>query len=162
MQEIRKINLNHVESIGENCFKFSALKEANLAKVTIIKEFAFANCHRLRYVEFSDKLKIIGDFAFYGDSALVDCHIPAGDIGTSAFMGCKNLELLSLGKVVSIGNASFFGCTSLKSVVIPSTVREIGNRAFSGCKNLVKVIMNSRNTKIAKDAFDESVLITYK
>ncbi len=161
-KRLKKINLNNIESIGENCFKFSALEDVNLAKATTIKEFAFSNCSYLKRIRFSDNLKKIGDFAFGGDSALVTCHIPSGDIGASAFMGCSNLEQITLGKVASIGNAAFLDCNSLSSLVIPSSVKTIGNEAFAECTNLKKVIVSNRNTKIAKDAFSPDVIIIYK
>lgn len=161
-KKLKKINLNNVESIGENCFKFSALEDVNLAKATSIKEFAFSNCSYLKSIKFSENLKAIGEFAFSGDSALVTCHIPSGNIGASAFMGCSNLEQISLGKVVSIGNAAFLDCNSLSSLVIPSSVKSIGNEAFVGCTNLKEVIVNNRDTKIAEDAFAKNVIITYK
>lgn len=160
-KKLSKINLNEVEVIGENCFKFSALEDVNLSSTQDIKEFAFSNCLKLRKIKFSDRLKTIGAFAFSGDSALVNCHIPSGDIGASAFMGCTNMEQLSLGKVTSIGAAAFLDCTSLAAVIIPSTMKEIGNEAFSGCINLKEVIVNSHNTKIAEDAFAKDVIITY-
>lgn len=161
-KNLSKINLNDVESIGENCFKFSALEDVNLAKATTIKEFAFSNCSNLKNIIFSEDLKTIGEFAFSENSALVKCHIPSGNIGASAFMGCSHLEHITLGKVVSIGNTAFLDCNSLSSLVIPSSVKSIGNEAFVGCTNLKKVIVNSRDTKIAEDAFAENVIITYK
>ncbi len=77
-------------------------------------------------------------------------------------MGCSHLEHITLGKVVSIGNAAFLDCNSLSSLVIPSSVKSIGNEAFVGCTNLKEVIVNSRDTKIAEDAFAKNVIITYK
>ena len=127
-----------------------------------IKEFAFSNCLKLKKIKFSDRLKTIGDFAFSGDSALVKCHIPSGEIGAGAFMGCSKLAQISFGKVVSISRAAFFDCVSINSVVIPSTMKEIGNEAFLGCINLKEVTVNSHNTKIAEDAFAPDVIITYK
>lgn len=161
-KKLSKINLNDVEVIGENCFKFSALEDVNLTSAQNIKEFAFSNCLKLRKIKFSNKLKTIGEFAFSGDSALVNCHIPSGEIGVSAFMGCSKMEQISFGKVVSIGNAAFLDCTSLTSVIIPSTMKEIGDEAFSGCVNLKEVIVNNHDTKIADNAFPKDVIITYK
>lgn len=161
-KKLSQINLEHVKVVGENCFKFSALEDVNLSSTQDIKEFAFSNCLKLRKIKFSGRLKTIGDFAFSGDSALVNCHIPTGEIGASAFMGCTNLEQLSFGMVTSIGAAAFLDCTSLVSVIIPSTMKEIGNEAFSGCINLKEVIVNSHDTKIAEDAFAKDVIITYK
>lgn len=161
-KKLSKINLNDVEVVGENCFKFSALEDVNLTSGQNIKEFAFSNCIKLRKIKFSNNLKTIGDFAFSGDSALVKCHIPSGEIGASAFMGCTKMEQISFGEVVSIGNAAFLDCTSLTSVIIPSTMKEIGNEAFFGCVNLKEVIVNGHDTKIADNAFPKNVVITYK
>lgn len=161
-KKLSKINLNNVAVIGENCFKFSAIEDVNLTSAQVIKEFAFSNCLKLSKIKFSNNLKAIGEFAFSGDLALVNCHIPSGVIGASAFMGCSKMEQISFGKVVSIGNAAFLDCTSLTSVIIPSTMKEIGNEAFSGCVNLKEVIVNNHDTKIADNAFPKDVVITYK
>ncbi len=161
-KKLSEINLENVEAIGENCFKFSALEEICLTSAREIREFAFSNCLKLEEIKFSDRLKTIGDFAFSGDSTLVKCHIPSGDIGAGAFMGCSKLAQISFGKVVSIGNAAFLDCNSLSSLVIPSSVKTIGNEAFVGCTNLKEVIVNSCDTKIAEDAFAKNVIITYK
>ena len=161
-KKLSKINLNDVEVIGENCFKFSALEDVNLTSAQDIKEFAFSNCLKLKKIKLSSNLKTIGEFAFSGDSALVNCHIPSGEIGASAFMGCSKMEQITFGKVISIGNAAFLDCTSLTSVIIPSTMKEIGEEAFSGCVNLKEVIVNSHDTKIANNAFSKNVVITYK
>ena len=161
-KKLSKINLNNIEVVGENCFKFSNLEDISLIGAHEIKEFAFSNCLKLKKIKFSDRLNTIGDFAFSGDSALVKCHIPSGEIGAGAFMGCSKLEQISFGKVVSISRAAFLDCVSVNSVVIPSTVKEIGNEAFLGCINLKEVIVNSHNTKIAEDAFAPNVIITYK
>ena len=45
--------------------------------------------------------------------------------------------------VRKINEAAFIACTNLKSVKIPSTVREIGPRAFSDCWNLTNVTFAS-------------------
>lgn len=156
------INLNNVWKIGENSFKNTALETINLSKAVVIKEFAFANCTALRDIILSNKLKSIGDFAFSGDTALVSCHIPSGDIGASAFMGCYNLKHVSFGKANSIGNASFLDCKSLIHVVIPPTIKSIGTNAFSGCTNLKEAVIISKDTKIAENAFEKDVTITYK
>ena len=161
-KKLKKINLNNVESIGENCFKFTALERVELKRTRTIKDFAFSNCPKLIDVEFADCLESIGEFGFSGDTAIVACHVPSGVIGASAFMGCSSLKQISFGKVSSIGNAAFLDCISLTSVVIPSTMKEIGSEAFIGCVNLKEVIVNSPNTKIAEDAFAKNVIITLK
>lgn len=137
--KLEKINLDKVEIVGENCFKFSSLENALIKNAIIIKDFAFSNCLKLTTIEFSDKLKSIGEFAFYGDTAIVACNIPSGKIEKCAFMECTNLEYLSLNNISSIGKAAFLGCKKLKEVSI-----------------------NNHDVIIADDAFEKDVVITYK
>ena len=54
--------------------------------------------------------------------------------------------------VTSIGNAAFYDCTSLTSVVIPSTCCFINPLSFMGCSSLVEVINKA----------SESTAITYE
>ena len=52
-----------------------------------------------------------------------------------------------------IGECAFFGCSSLTSINIPSSVTEIGNRVFSDCKSLTSVNIPSGVTEIAWRTF---------
>ncbi|MBR0502648.1 MAG: leucine-rich repeat domain-containing protein [Paludibacteraceae bacterium] len=56
-------------------------------------------------------------------------------------------------KVTSIGDEAFGWCTSLTSVIIPSSVKTIGERAFEGCDSLTNVIIPNGVTKIKEAAF---------
>ena len=53
-----------------------------------------------------------------------------------------------------IGNYTFYNCTSLTSVKIPSSVTEIGEYAFYGCNSLISVKIPSSVTKIGNSAFE--------
>ena len=52
---------------------------------------------------------------------------------------------------VDLDGASF-GCTSLRYVSIPRSMKEIGDNAFANCDNLTSVAVPS-HTKIDKNAF---------
>lgn len=52
-----------------------------------------------------------------------------------------------------IGECAFFGCSSLTSINIPSSVTEIGNRVFEDCKSLTSVNIPSGVTEIAWRTF---------
>lgn len=56
-------------------------------------------------------------------------------------------------KVVSIGGNAFFGCSSLTSINIPSSVTSIGGAAFYGCSALTSINIPSSVTSIGGSAF---------
>ncbi|MBO7183987.1 MAG: leucine-rich repeat protein [Bacteroidales bacterium] len=56
-------------------------------------------------------------------------------------------------KVVAIDRSAFSECTSLKSVIIPGSVKTIGKWAFSQCSNLVSVTIQNGVTSIDELAF---------
>ena len=107
----------------------------------------------------------IGSKAFLGCCGLADLVIPESvtEIGYCAFFGAKLTSVVISGKVeeigelafrdlwdflkrkragnsvVEIGERAFSGCSSLKSVIIPESVKVIYEHAFSGCSNLTEV-----------------------
>ena len=74
--------------------------------------------------------------------------------------GHTALTSVTMNSVISIGEAAFSGCTSLKSVDIPSTVTEIGNSAFERCKALESINIPSSVTKIGRSAFEQCPRLT--
>ncbi len=61
-------------------------------------------------------------------------------IGNTTFYGCSSLTSVTIGNnVTSIGNFAFSGCSSLTSVTIPNSVTSIGWGAFEGCSSLKAV-----------------------
>ena len=73
-----------------------------------------------------------------------------------AFSGCSSLASVVIpSSVTSIGYDAFEGCSSLASVVIPSSVTSIGSNAFSGCSSLYSVTVGSGVQSIAASAFTD-------
>lgn len=55
--------------------------------------------------------------------------------------------------VTELGAYTFYGCSKLTSVTIPSSVTTIGKCAFAGCKRLTKVIIGRAVQSIGSYAF---------
>lgn len=67
-------------------------------------------------INISEKLRVIGDYTFYGCNQITSVIIPEG--------------------IIEIGTESFYGCDKLETIEIPSSVREIGRGAFENCNGL--------------------------
>ena len=75
-------------------------------------------------------------------------------IGDHAFMGCEQLVVVELCEgLLQIGERSFSGCKSLRSMKVPSTVKRIGNYAFANCEQLVEVELSEGLEYIEANAF---------
>lgn len=76
----------------------------------------------------------IGDYAFYGCSALESVTLPDSvtSIGECAFYDCDALTRVTLPDgVVSIGDEAFCSCSALTRIVVPASVASIGEDALS-------------------------------
>ena len=72
----------------------------------------------------------------------------------SAFWYCTSLrELVIPSSVTSIGNSACGGCRSLCELVIPSSVTSIGDGVFKDCSSLRELVIPSSITSIGYGAF---------
>ena len=122
--------------------------------VVKIADNAFKNCNKIKGVEFSETIKSIGTYAFYG-STIKSITIPSTikEIGNYAFAGCKYLEKIE----VEAGNANYSSSSGIlynkdgsrliaypagktdNFVIISRDVTEIVNMAFYKCTYIKKV-----------------------
>ncbi len=80
--------------------------------------------------------------------------ITGGNINSSAFRYCKNIEEILIPEGIKIiSSDAFRECSSLIKINIPSTIEEIGSNAFYGCTLLKDVTLGSNIEKIGKQAF---------
>ena len=141
------------ESISGAFYNFTALEDVNLpTTLTEIGELSFYGSS-LTNINFPESLEKIGTLAF-GDTNLEgDISFPydLNKIGESAFLDTK-INSITLHEGMTIGGGAFYGCESLKELIIPkSTLFErlkIGvqgmSRApetFANCTGLEKIII---------------------
>lgn len=126
-------------TIEQYAFEQTAIESVTIpSSVTRIKQCAFSSTSKLRSITIDDALVTIEDRAFYN---------------------CQNLEELNLGDKLesiegSVYNEGAFGnCTSLTTVILPSTLKIISKSVFNGCTKLRNVILPQTLTTISSYAF---------
>ena len=125
-----------VTEIGDN-FLYNKPVSGSVQQITIptsivsIGKNAFRECTQLSSITWGiyskrpnptaayntyTNLRIIDDYAFYGDSKIttVDISVPG---------------------VTTIGSYAFANCEGITKLSLPKTLSEIGNNAFDGCKS---------------------------
>ena len=82
-------------------------------------------------------------------------------IGEYTFYNCTSLTSVNIpSSVTEIRNSVFKGCTSLTSVNIPSSVTEIENSVFEGCTSLTSVNIPSSVIVIRNSVFEGCTSLT--
>ena len=79
--------------------------------------------------------------------------VSGGDIPAGMFANNKKLESISLyeneeNPISEIGNLAFYGCSSVKSMVIPNSVETIRRKAFQNCNFKTLSIGRDMNLKL--------------
>lgn len=101
---------------------------------------------------------IFGASSFYGSTSITQYYssyssktyciptclktvtITGGNINYGSFYNCSNLTSITLpSSLTSIGDKAFYNCSSLTSITIPDSVTSIGQNAFYGSTNLASV-----------------------
>lgn len=110
----------------------------------------------------NDRVKKIGDNAFYGNESLEQVSFEtATTIGNNSFQGCKKLIKANLPALATIYSGSFRRCEALEVIDLPSVRAMYGDLAFEDCTNLIALVLrkdsvctmtsanNFQNTQIA-------------
>ena len=79
---------------------------------------------------------------------------PVTAIGNNAFLGCTKLKWIRIPDTVkSIGNNAFKDCASLKEGVLSADLEKIGAFAFSGCVSLKRLVLSNKLKRIEMNSF---------
>ena len=151
---------NTVTYIGASAFEYCRIETVIISdNVEDLRECTFAYCC-IDKIHLPAKLKHIGIGAFY-ENSLNNLKLPDGleTIGADAFVGLNVKKLVipsSVRKIEesafeyvhseiidirplleSIPDAAFYGCSSLKKLILPPTIKRLGRSAFYECYRLV-------------------------
>ncbi|MBR2724553.1 MAG: leucine-rich repeat domain-containing protein, partial [Ruminococcus sp.] len=146
-----------VEATGIFCFRYSpTLKELTLPdSLKVLDDYAISRNYELEVVNIGNSLETIGTAGFNHNPSLKRIVLPdtcttinkqlspayaAIDYSKVGLMeNCSSLEYVYFGNVTDIPQRTCLGA-SLKSVVIPNTVKKIDTYAFYACESLEEVI----------------------
>ena len=100
-----------------------------------------------------------GDYYYYDDYSYPHNKYTGNDIiGEYAFFGCSSLTSVNIpSSVTKIGKYAFQYCTSLTSINIPSSVTEIDEGVFNKCSSLTNINIPSSVTRIGDSAFRDCI-----
>lgn len=130
-----------VVSIGDRAFARSSVRAVILPDSLVhIGDYAFHGCKRLLRFTIPETVTTLGTGAFR-DCSLQEIRIPGSivRIPRLAFAGCGDLAILTLSEGTQfIDEKAFDGCTRLRSVTIPASVKQFYRSAFPpGCELLL-------------------------
>lgn len=112
--------------------------------------------NQIQSVKIEKGVTSIGDYAFYGMTALKQIEIPDGikTIGAYSFKNCTGLKEAELPSTLTkLGESAFYGCSSLSQINIPEGVYTVWAYTFKNCTNLAKVTLPSTLIKLDEAAF---------
>ena len=73
----------------------------------------------------------------------------------NSFYGCSSLTSITIpSSVTSLDRLCFCGCSSLTSITIPSSVTSLGRSCFSGCSSLTSITIPSSVISLGEYCFD--------
>ncbi len=99
----------------------------------------------------TDSVTVIADWAFANCTALTQIIIPDSvtEIGEGAFYQCTGIRSITIpDSVVKIDDIAFRSCVNLEKIIIPDSVTEFGWGVFNGCPK-THVICNNNSAAAA-------------
>ena len=125
--------------------------------VTCIGSTVFSDMYDLESVTMPDTITNIGFAAFRDCTSLKQVKVSRNlkSISSCIFGGCLSLESIDLSdcKIEALLNHTFYECSSLRSVLLPSTLKSIGQLEFADCASLTDLIIPEGVQKIGDLTF---------
>lgn len=157
-----------VQYVSGEAFRWcSNLRSIRLSQnIKILSSFAFDCCINLESINIPKDTYYIDDDTFRYCSSLKNIVVDGDNLNYKTINGSlynkdgTTLVQYALGKedeyfiipntVINVGNNAFYGCKTIKKVVMSDNVSSLGESAFCECSKLESVILSS-NIKVIKD-----------
>jgi len=177
-----------IDYIGEDVFTgCTSLTDLTLSGLSgTLADNAFTRCTSLSTVTIDGRLESLSPFSksyikaltkvkfgsvktmssFSGNKELTSFIIDKLDSGivNDAFKGCTKLTTVKIGAGSGtnkpINARAFYGCSSLKEIVIPSSIRDLFSDVFANCTSLVKVYIPGTVTYVGSRVFADCPALT--
>lgn len=133
------------DAIDPSFFNQTTLTEFNYGTgVESLFSYMFFGQTNSSVLHIPSSISAIGDYCF-SKSAITKCQLDRDNItvGNYAFSQCEKLGKISLDKISSFGNGSFWGCSSLKSLKFGNSIPKFGNDVFKDCSSIRTVDFGS-------------------
>lgn len=180
---LQEIDCVKMRTIGESAFAGCAdLTTIDLSTVAEVGKSAFAGCSGIKEIKVSASLKRKGS-VFVGGGRSIDLTILDADqsavetyfdsaarsriltvryyansIPKRMFYGCDSLrDVVIDGEITAIDENAFANCSSLKRIEFGNSVTAIGSKAFMGCSSLTEIILSEQTETIGDSAFENCV-----
>ena len=172
-ESLTNINIpNSVTNIGRDAFSgCSSLTNINIPNgVTNIGRDAFSGCSSLTKIKIPSSVVNMNGNPFSGwngdlhndSKAFIYEHqvLFNKDKTTLIAYRSKEKNYIIPNSVTNIGDAAFWGCSSLTNINIPNSVTNIGNEVFSNCSSLTNINIPNSVTNIGDYAFSKCWSLT--
>ncbi len=139
-----------VTSIGNYAFTQCSLKSVVIpSSVTNLGKAVFSECVSLTSI----KVDSANTKYTSRDNSGNEYNVVIDKSTKTLVLGCNKSTIPSDGSVTSIGDYSFYGCTYLEEINIPSNITSIGKYSFYWCFKLDNVVIPNSVTSIGNTAF---------
>jgi len=156
-----------VVSIETSAFSGSGIQEIEIPNgVTSIGSYVFSNCENLTYIKLPENMTRLEGEGLFGNCKnleYIDMTMPITYIDSSSiFSGCSklNMDIVLSEEVVAMAGYTFYGCSNIKSITVPNTIKRMGAYAFAGCSSLTSINIPTSLTSIPGGAFSNLTGIT--
>ena len=156
-----------LETIGQEAFHNTGLTEVTVpGHVKTLKHRVFSECANLKSAVIEEGVEKMKG-GFHSCPALETVSLPGtitveSDGSMGLFQDCTSLTSVNIAEGANLAKAdsAFKGCTSLKTVHLPSGTTSITASMFYGCTALTALTIPSACTNIGVSAFEGCTALT--